>query len=164
MRTVFKGKVIDVKVKKENLREKVQRLLGVEIHTNSLVQYDPKKNVVTVDARANENYQKYAVIHECICCGKYGYLAPQVDDPSKRCAEIDKMLMAEMPTQLAENYRKMRIEMFNTLLDKQLYGSEGLRASFENSLEILQDKPEEFEECDDSDDFDDPDKSDDKEA
>lgn len=145
MRTVFKGTVIETKVKKENLREKIQKYLGVEIRTTSLVQFDPKKHVVTVDERANENYQKFAAIHECICCGKYKNLAPQTDDPHKRCGEIDKMLMAAMPAQLAENYRLKRIEMFQTLLDHKLYGSEDLKLTFENSLNLLKGDTEESE-------------------
>lgn len=137
MRTVFNGVKIDTKVKKENLRAKLQKYLGIEVHTNSLVQYDAKKNVVTIDERADANYAKYAVIHECICCGKYGKLAPETDDPHTRCGQIDMMLMSKMPTDLAKKYRKERVEMFKTLLNNNLYGNEDLKQSFQYSLALL---------------------------
>ena len=103
--------------------------------TDSLVIYDPSSKCVTVDERANDTYVKYAGIHECICVGSCGYLAPEVEDSKKRCAAIDKMLIANMSKEEADAYVKKRIEMFETLLDKNL--NPNLNESFKASLAEL---------------------------
>lgn len=108
---------------------------GKEI-TDSLVQYDPGTNTVTVDERANEFYVRYAAIHECICCGKYKHLAPRTIEPQKRCAAIDKMIILSMPYVQRRFYVEERIEMFETLLERNL--NPNLNDSFRESLRLLQ--------------------------
>ncbi len=103
--------------------------------TDSLVQYDPGSNTVTVDSRASEFYAKYAAIHECICCGKYKHLAPPQLNPNGRCAAIDRMLLTDMAPQERKYYLQKRLQMFETLLRMNL--NEDLNDMFEASLKEL---------------------------
>ncbi len=103
--------------------------------TDSLVQFDGETNTVTVDERASDSYARYAAIHECICCGRYRDLFSINVDPNRRCGEIDKMLLAKMPKPEREFYLGKRIEMFETLLNKNL--NPGMAESFKTSLEML---------------------------
>ncbi len=103
--------------------------------TDALVQYEEKSNTVTVDERASDSYAKYATIHECICCGKYQHLFPVKGDAKERCSEIDKMLISLMPESEREPYIKKRIEMFETLIDRNLRPD--LNETFKISLQTL---------------------------
>ena len=114
------------------------KMLGDEDLTDSLVQFNPMANRVTVDIRADDLYAIYAGAHECICCGKYEYLAPAGADGVDRCGLIDLMLMKYMPADYVETYRKKRIEMFETLIDKGL--NPRLNSQFERALALLKKK------------------------
>ncbi len=102
---------------------------------NSLVKYNPKAKTVTVDSRADETYALFAAIHESICCGAYKHLAPKVDNPLDRCGMIDVMLLEEIPRNYRKTYIEKRIEMYETLLSKNLRSD--LEEVFKHSLAIL---------------------------
>lgn len=102
--------------------------------TDALVQYDNNSDTVTVDSRASDSYAKYATIHECICCGRYKGLFPMEDSP-RRCGEIDRMLISLMPESEREAYIEKRIEMFETLLGRNLRPE--LNETFRCSLQTL---------------------------
>lgn len=108
------------------------KVYGDEV-TDALVQYDEESNTVTVDSRASDSYAKYAMIHECICCGRYKHLFPMIG--VIRCGEIDKMLISSMPESDREPYIQKRIEMFETLLDRNL--NPRFNKSFKCSLQLL---------------------------
>ncbi len=125
------GKMVKCEVKRTSHR----KLLNDENITDSLVQFEPEDGIVTVDERASENYAKYAALHECVCCGKYAYLVPH-EDPLGRCARIDELVMALMPATYRREYSEKRLEMFKTLLEKNLNPS--LNESFKRSLRFHQ--------------------------
>ena len=105
--------------------------------TDALVQFNPSMSKVTVDTRVDENYALFAGVHECICCGEYGYLAPVMVKRENRCGLIDKMLLEEcIPESYAETYRHKRIEMYKTLIEKNLNPT--LNAQFKKAISILQ--------------------------
>jgi len=99
---------------------KYKNFESYETTTDTLVMYDKASDTVTVDSRVDDFYAKYATIHECICCGKYGYLAPEVQDEKERCAAIDAMLMSTMSPSDRSRYIQQRIEMFETMLARNL--------------------------------------------
>lgn len=115
MKTVFNGTEINCTVEEADFSRYIKRDI-----TPYLVWYDSIKNSVTVDERADNNYIKYATIHECICCGKYGHLARQTEDPELRCSEIDMMLIESMPEEDGYAYAKKRIDMFKAIISENL--------------------------------------------
>ena len=125
------GKLIDVNVG----RFDYSKYFKDEGITDSLVQYDEGSNTVTVDSRASDSYAKYAAIHECICVGRCKSLFPIGTDERKRCGEIDKMLISLMPEAEREAYIQKRIEMFETLLDRNLRPD--LNETFKMSIQLL---------------------------
>ena len=130
MRIKFKGNIVEFNIGKADYA----RTFGEDV-TDSLVQYDPKSNTVTVDERCSAFYAKYAGIHECICCGRYKNIAPYSVDPLMRCANIDKMIIDTMSDVEKKIYASKRIEMFSTLLEKNL--NPEMNPQFENSLNML---------------------------
>ncbi|MBR2708809.1 hypothetical protein IKE98_00530 [Candidatus Saccharibacteria bacterium] len=100
--------------------------------TDSLVYFASGDGTVFVDKRADEMYAKYAGLHEAICCGKYAFLVPEGDDPEGRCSRIDELVMAIMPSTYRKEYSRKRIEMFKTLIERNL--SPALNESFKRSL------------------------------
>lgn len=104
-------------------------------NSNVLVKFN-NKGIVSVDKTADDAYAYYAGAHECICMGCYKSLAPSVKNPDDRCGAIDLMLMEKMSLEYREIYRKKRIKMFETLIDKDL--SPSRNKSFKRSIEILQ--------------------------
>jgi hypothetical protein len=126
----FAGKLIDVALGRTDFAS--------QYGTDSLVYFAPdgETDQVFVDIRASDSYAKYAAIHECICQGRCKHLAPKVNDPDMRCSEIDKMIIAAMPESERKAYIKKRIEMFKTLINKNL--NPQLTPMFKKSLEALQ--------------------------
>ena len=138
MKVDFNGTDISFNLVRGNLRKEVASLFPETSEgdiTDALVRYNLNTNTVTVDECASDSYAKYAAIHECICCGPYCTLAPDTDDPSKRCGLIDKMLIQDMPESERETYVAKRIEMFKTLIEKRL--NPPLEHAFKESLETL---------------------------
>lgn len=134
----FKGSQITYNLAVSNLREEVARFfpgISEEDVSDGLVKYNPHTNTVTVDKHVNGSYAKYAAIHECICCGPYRHLAPVTDDPNKRCGLIDKMLIQAMPESEREAYKAKRIEMFDTLIQRNL--NPPMKPVFLESLKTL---------------------------
>lgn len=129
MRIEFNGSFIDVQLGRFDF--------AGQYGTDSLVYFSNEGGTdqVFVDKQASESYAKYAAIHECICRGKCGCLAPAVDDLNARCGEIDKMIIDTMPKAEKKVYIEKRIEMFNTLINKNL--DPASTPMFEKSLEIL---------------------------
>ena len=123
----------NIVIKQEN--EDFSKTLRDKKLTDSLVQYNPRRQTVTVDSRADETYKFFASIHEAICVGNFKHLAPKVEDPLDRCGMIDLMLLEEIPVEYREKYVKKRIEMFETLISKHL--NPKLEESFKHSLKIL---------------------------
>lgn len=115
MKTVFNGTEINCTVEEADFSRYIKRDI-----TPYLVWYDSIKNSVTVDERADNSYIKYATIHECICCGKYGHLARQTEDPELRCSEIDMMLIESMSEEEGYAYAKKRIDMFKAIISENL--------------------------------------------
>lgn len=115
---MFNGKRIQFGVKSYNFRE----YLKDDNLTDSLVWYDPETNSVIIDERADVLfYGRYAGMHETICLGPYSDLAPKVENSNARCFEIDKMLIDSMDdVEKKREYIKKRIEMHQTILDKNL--------------------------------------------
>jgi hypothetical protein len=103
--------------------------------SDGLVLFDQDTNTITLDICAGEHYAMYAALHECICCGHYGDLAPQTDDPNERCGLIDKMLVEIMPGPKRRAYIEKRIEMFETLIERGL--NPPMEPMFKKSIEIL---------------------------
>ena len=130
MKTVFNGTEIRCTVEEANF----SRYIKPDI-TPYLVLYDHDKNTVTVDERADDEYIKYAAIHECICCGRYGHLYPQTEDRSLRCFGIDVMIIESMNESDGRDYAKKRIEMFEAILNENLEPS--LRSVNEQTLARL---------------------------
>ena len=112
---MYQGRPIYFKLKKFDYRKQ----FGNDI-TTVLVQYDPQTETITVDERASQKYVKYATVHECFCCGPYCKLAPKTKDPNDRCKEIDWQIIAAMPVKDQKEYVQKRIEMFETLLNRNL--------------------------------------------
>ena len=106
--------------------------------TDSLVQFNPSTNKVTVDTRASCFYADFAGLHECICCGKYGDLAPKGAEGIDRCGFIDIMLLDYMSDGFASVYREKRIEMYKTLIERNL--NPKLNDRFERAIAILEKK------------------------
>ena len=107
--------------------------------SNALVMYEKGVDfdVITVDdSMINEDYCWYASIHECICCGAYQFMAPEVEDPLDRCGMIDVMILDWMLPEERRNYLEKRIEMFEALIEKNL--NPALTEQFEHSLAILE--------------------------
>lgn len=102
--------------------------------TDALVQYDATADLVRIDKRADEHYLFWAATHEVICCGKYQYLAPDVPKQS-RCGAIDLMLIKIMPESYRKKYRLKRLEMFNTVIDKNL--NPDMNPVFKKAIELL---------------------------
>lgn len=128
MQVVFNGNLINFGLSRADFAK--------QYGSDSLVWFSTgETDEVIVDEQASDSYVKYASIHECICQGKCGYLAPKIDNPDKRCGEIDRMIAATMPESERGMYIKKRIEMFETLLDKHLNHS--LEPMFRESLSIL---------------------------
>lgn len=115
MKTIFNGTEINCTVEEADFSRYIKRDI-----TPYLVWYDSIKNSVTVDERADDSYIKYATIHECICCGKYGHLARPTEDPELRCSEIDMMLIESMPEEEGYAYAKKRIDMFKAIISENL--------------------------------------------
>ena len=128
---MFQGNSITFNLRKVDYRN----LLGKRI-SDTLVQYDPTNNTITVDKRADPRYVKYAAVHECICCGRYQHLAPDMDNPYDRCGAIDWMIVTTMPERDREWYIKKRLEMFKTLLDRRL--NPEMNESFRHSMVMLE--------------------------
>lgn len=138
MENDFKGNRISYNLVRGNIRKEVSGYFAgtsEDDFTDALVKYDPKTNTVAVDEHASDDYAKYAAIHECICCGPYGHLAPEVDNPNKRCGAIDKMIVAAIPKQKRAAYIAKRIEMFETLIEKHL--NQSMEPAFHESLKML---------------------------
>ncbi len=131
---------VKMEIKKEMISCDVERtdhrkLLKDEGLTDSLVQFDPESELVTVDERATKKYAKYAAIHECICCGKKAHLVPSLGEGDfDRCARVDRLIMEHMPESYRKEYSRKRVEMFETLLKKGLNPT--LNNSFEHSLDF----------------------------
>lgn len=115
MKTIFNGTEINCTVEEADFSRYIKRDI-----TPYLVWYDSIRNSVTVDERADDSYIKYATIHECICCGKYGHLARPTEDPELRCSEIDMMLIESMPEEEGYTYAKKRIDMFKAIISENL--------------------------------------------
>ena len=128
---MFQCNPISFNLKKFNYRT----IFGKKI-TDTLVQYDPTNNTITVDERADPRYIKYAAIHECICCGRYQHLAPEMENPYDRCGGIDWMIVTSMPQKDREWYLEKRIEMFRTLIDRKL--NPEMTESFRHSKVMLE--------------------------
>ena len=136
---IFNGTEFNYDLNRFNLRKGVAGSFpGVpeEEISENLVMYDEKTNTVTVDEKASDSYAKYAAIHECICCGRYKELAPDVDDPNKRCGAIDLMLIQNMPESDRETYKTKRIEMFKTLIEGNL--NPPMEPLFRESITMLE--------------------------
>ena len=103
--------------------------------TDSLVQYNHDANIVTVDTRASDQYAMWAGTHEAICCGPYKHLAPKAPELD-RCGKIDVMLIELMPEDYRSEYQLKRLEMFETLIEKNL--TPHFTPSFKRSIEILE--------------------------
>ena len=132
------GRKIECNLRQNDIRKLVANMNSIskESVTDGLVQYDKATDTVTVDDNASPSYAKYAAIHECICCGKYGHLAPKTEDAESRCGLIDVMLTKLMTTPEREAYIQKRIEMYNDLLRFNLNPS--YNAQFKKSLKTLQ--------------------------
>ena len=115
MKTVFNGTEVKCDVGEKNF----SKIVKPDV-TPYLVWYDNIENKIYVDERADDSYIKYAAIHECICCGKYGHLARPTEDPELRCSEIDMMLIESMPEEEGYAYAKKRIDMFKTIISENL--------------------------------------------
>lgn len=129
MRIEFNGNIVDVTLGRTDFAS--------QFGTDSLVYFSSEGGTdqVFVDEQASESYAKYAALHECICMGKCGHLAPAVDDPELRCSAIDKMIVDAMPEAERQDYVNKRIEMFETLINKNL--NPGMTSTFEKSLKEL---------------------------
>lgn len=138
MKVVFNGHYFTFNLRRENLRKMVASHFpdtSEEQIPNSLVMYNPATNTITVDEHADEAYVMYAAIHECICCGTYKHLAPEVADRNKRCGSIDTMIVQNMPKSERKAYIAKRIEMFETLVEKGL--NPQMEPMFRESIRML---------------------------
>ena len=126
----FNGKAVECNTNRFNYSQYFGEV------TDSLVQYDENTNTVTVDERASDVYARYATIHECVCCGRHQDMFLWANDKNRRCIEVDKMLISLMPESDRESYIKKRIEMFKTLLERNLRPD--MNESFKNSLKGLE--------------------------
>ena len=139
MKIRYKDSLVTFNINSANVRKIAAERCGAESEDNmpdSLVLFDPASQTITVDKNASKFYTKYAALHKCICCGHYPELAPEVDDPNKRCGEIDKMLLDSMAESEKKLYLAKRIEMFESLLENNL--NPPLEQSFRESLNTLQ--------------------------
>ncbi len=135
---IFNGTIVECELERADLRGAVAGMRGVPLSEvpETLVMYDKKNNIVTVDLNASDMYARFAAAHECVCCcGKYASLV-QHEDSTTRCGLIDQMLIESMLSDSQkEEYREARIEMFDALIKYQL--TPELNSAFEASRKML---------------------------
>lgn len=129
-RMFIDGVEVSVDIGKKNFSK-----MGFDFEGSEFLIYNGDDGVVYVDERADDEYIKYAALHEAICQGPYKELAPKCDNPNCRCLEIDKKIIGLMPYEERGEYARKRIAMFNLLLDKNI--NPGLNNLFKESLEGL---------------------------
>ncbi len=112
--------------------------------TDALVQYNIPNDIVFVDERCDKPYERYAALHEAICCGRYKHLAPRVKNPLDQCGMIDLAIIEYMEASYREKYVRKRIEMYETLLDGDF--TPKYTEQFQHSLAILKNKLKEMKE------------------
>ena len=146
MKIVYKE--FEVTVKRYDYKRYFEKLAEQEkeerkhkkLNTNTLIQYDQTNSVVTVDTdMKDKDYIKWAVVHECVCCGTTtefsGLELPKPGDPT-RCMTVEMILLTSViPPEYREKYARQRVEMFHALLDLEL--NKKFNASFNNSLAYL---------------------------
>lgn len=77
-------------------------------------------------------------MHEAICCGGLDSFQGQpLPKPGEitRCAEVEHLLLKEIPANYRSQYVEKRIEMFKTLLERRL--NPKFDKMFEHSLKFL---------------------------
>lgn len=124
-----------VEVKFDLERDNFIDIVGDKDLTDALVRYNSSLNRVTADERASDVYAIFAGAHECICCGRYGFLAPSGANSLDRCGLIDMMLSYHIPKEHVADYIGKRIEMYETLIRLGL--NPAMNERFKRAIEIL---------------------------
>lgn len=127
---IINGTEVKVDIRKTNFKER-----GYDFGGSEYLVYFANDGRVFVDERADDEYVKYAALHEAICQGAYKDLAPKCSNPNCRCFEIDKMIIGLMPYEKRGPYATKRIAMFNLLLDKNI--NPAMNDIFKESVEGL---------------------------
>lgn len=104
--------------------------------SSNLVHFTPEANLIIFDQTVEDEYVKWAGIHECVCCGKHQDLALSVANDDNRCGLIDLELISRMPKNYREIYRNRRVDMYKTLLEKGL--NPPLNKRFQEAIKMLQ--------------------------
>ncbi len=138
IRLYYNGRPLEFNFEWADIRKEVSNLTGLpkEKISKYLVKYNPVTNTIVVDEGASIIYAKNACIHENICCGNYGSLAPKTTSEKRRCGLIDKMLIEKMPEQDRAPYRTERLEMYKTLIELNL--NPRANDSFREAIKILE--------------------------